>query len=61
MMVGLTLMKVASCRIRVRPPNTTTMIAVTTGMIGSWRVMTKETASAASTATMKAAVATKIP
>src|SRR6516162_9685305 len=39
MMVGLTLMKVASCRISVSPPNTTTMTAVTIGMMGNRRGM----------------------
>jgi len=39
MMVGLSLMKVSSCSASVSPPNTTTTIAVTTGMIGHWRVI----------------------
>ena len=60
-MVGLILMKTSLCRMRVRPPNTSTMTAVTTGMIGKWRVIRYDAAKAASTATMNVAVAAKMP
>src|SRR6516164_1489254 len=61
MIVGLSLMKRSSCRTSVSEPNTSTMTAVTSGMAGKRRVSTYDTASASSTATMKTAVATKIP
>src|ERR1700691_5251242 len=61
MMVGLILMNVSLCKKSVKPPKMRTMIAVTTGMIGSRRVSTYDAASAASTATINVAVAVKIP
>src|SRR5262249_7349044 len=61
MMVGLSLMKSASCRGSVSEPNPSTITAVTSGMTGKCRVSAYDTASAATTATMNTAVATKMP
>src|SRR5438046_2863111 len=61
MMVGLSLMKCSSCKRSVSEPNTSTIIAVTSGMMGKRRVSAYDAASATTTATMKTAVATKMP
>src|ERR671935_1820285 len=61
MMVGLTLMKCSSCRRSVSEPNTSTIAAVMSGIAGRCRVSTYDTPSASTTATMKTAVATKMP
>ena len=55
MMVGLILMNVSSCRMSVSPPNTSTMIAVTSGMIGKMARQRIGGAERRSTATMKVA------
>src|ERR1700694_3168086 len=58
MMVGLTLMKVSSCSTKVSVPNTMTTTPVTSAMIGTCGVTRKDALIAATTATMKAPVAT---
>src|SRR5579883_2426093 len=55
-MVGLTLMNVSSCSASVSEPNTSTMIADTTGMMAMCRVSTYDVASAARIAAMNTPV-----
>ncbi len=60
-MVGFILMKVASFNQIVRPPNTTTTIAVTTAIFGKSRVRNHDTARLIRMAGMKTIVASTTP
>ena len=60
-MVGFSLMNTSSCSASVRPPNTSTTAAVTTGMTGSRRSIQNRTPIDTAIATMNAAVAKKMP